>query len=185
MNSVLTRGIAIFTFVFASCSSSAEDRKLETSLSETSLEGYGNYSSVSLQSSATFLLHRHLSQFGAPSTRISSVYVMGQVVTVNLILREMDFGGFAIHGPEEVVVQFDLSEEQKSYILKRIDEVYYVTLRFRLTDEQVELLEKTAATLNHADLLFSVISDGKIRDEEAVDFYVWSRSYGFRCYEPN
>lgn len=157
------------------------DEKLQKSLSATSLDGYGNYGSVSLQSSATFMLHNHLSNFGPPtSTWISSVYVMGRVVTANILLTSMDFEGFAIHSPSEIVVKLELSEEQKDYIHNRLEDFYHVTLRFPLTDEQINLLETTAANLEDSDLLLSLIKNGSVIDEEATDFYVWSREYGFR-----
>lgn len=172
--------IILLSCLTVSCSSDDIDKKLERSLRETSLEGYGNYSSVSLQSSATFLLHRHLSQLGAFSTEISSIYVKESLLTVNLILKNIDFDGFAIYSPDTTVVQLDLSEEQRAYILKCLEDVYYVTLSIRLSDEEIKALELEAEKLEDADLLFSLVQDGKVVPGKSTGFYVWTKSYGFR-----
>jgi hypothetical protein len=108
------------------------------------------------------------------------MYVMGQTVTVNLILRNLDFEGFAIYSPYSMVIKFSISEEQQDYIKERLEEACHVTLRFALSDQQVDLLETSAMDLDNADLLFSMVRGGKVVDAESTDFYVWSRAYGFR-----
>lgn len=165
--------LGLIALALVSCSSEVADERLKRSLFETSLEGYGNYSEPSLESSATFLLHNQLSRWNGSRSRISSVYVLHDLLKVNIILSDLDFDGFVVFKTNEVVLKLDLDEFQKSYVEKRLKEVCYVTLRYHLSDEQMKLIE--AGDLEKDVFQFSFQRNGRVDYTASNTFYIWSR----------